>query len=143
MADLPQILEMGRELYLENSLMPLSESSTLEVITSAINGENGVIGVIGSIGHVEAMIHLTIGKFWYTESPHVEELYNYVRPEFRKSNNAKSLIEFAKDTAKKMGVPLLISILSNERTQTKIRLYERVLGKSAGAFFLYNGKTGS
>ena len=39
-------------------------------------------------------------------------------------------------------IPLLIGVLSNKRTEGKIRLYERQLGKPSGAFFLYGARTG-
>jgi hypothetical protein len=42
-----------------------------------------------------------------------------------------------------MEMPLLIGVLSNHRTEAKVRLYERQFGKPTGAFFLYNGSTGS
>ena len=41
-----------------------------------------------------------------------------------------------------LGIPLIIGVLSNQRTEAKIRLYERQFGAPAGAFFLYNVHTG-
>jgi hypothetical protein len=41
-----------------------------------------------------------------------------------------------------MGMPLLIGVLSNSRTEAKIRLYKRHFGEPAGAYFLYNARTG-
>jgi hypothetical protein len=40
------------------------------------------------------------------------------------------------------GIPLAIGVMSNTRTEAKIRLYERVFGAPAGVYFLYNAKTG-
>jgi hypothetical protein len=37
---------------------------------------------------------------------------------------------------------MLIGVLSNHRTEGKVKLYGRIFGDSAGAFFLYNAKTG-
>ena len=141
-ADLPQLLEMGRELHKENGLLPLSEAKIERMARMALRQEGGIIGVIGGIGQVQAMIHLVIGSFWYTDEFHLEELYAYCRPEYRKSENSKSLIEFAKLCAIRQGKPLLIGVISNDRTEAKVRLYERRLGKKAGAWFLYGCKTG-
>lgn len=142
MADLPQLLQMGRALHEENGLLRLSEDKIKSIALKGINGEGSVIGVIGPIGNVEAMIHLIIGEYWYTDDAHLEELYHYVRPEYRKSENAKFLIDYAKKCAEKMNLPLLIGVISNKRTTEKIRLYRRRLGEPSGAYFLYNAHTG-
>lgn len=141
-ADLPQLLQMGRDLHKENGLLSLSEEKIRETAQRGIDGKGGVIGVIGPIGGVEAMIHLVIGEYWYTDDVHLEELYNYVRPEYRRTQNAKALIGYAKKCAEGMNLPLLIGVISNKRTAEKIRLYSRMLGTQAGAYFLYNAHTG-
>ena len=64
------------------------------------------------------------------------ELFNFVRTEHRKSDYAARLIAYAKMCSDKMGLPLMMGILSNHRTEQKIRLYERQLEK-AGAYFVY------
>lgn len=129
-------------LHAENAMMPLSLQRVEDAARRGIAQDMAMIGIIGDVGKAEAMIGLTVGRFWYTDSFHLEELFAFVRPEFRKSNNAKALIEFAKSSALRIGVPLLIGVISNERTEAKTRLYERRLGKPSGAYFLFNGKTG-
>lgn len=142
MADMPQLLEMGRALHDENGLMTVSEQRIQEAAVHGIQNDDIIVGVIGPVGAVEAMIYLVVGKFWYTDDLHIEELFTYVKPEFRASKNAKALVQFARDTADRLGVPLLIGIISNARTKPKIKLYERMLGAPAGAYFLYGGHTG-
>jgi hypothetical protein len=75
----------------------------------------------------------------------LEERAIFIPPEYRgvKGGRARRLCEFAKQAAKAMEMPLLIGVLSNHRTEAKVRLYERQFGKPTGAFFLYNGSTGS
>jgi hypothetical protein len=141
-ADIPQLLEMGRALHAENAMMPLSEDRIRAAAWRAIRQDRAMVGVIGPVGALEGMIYLTIGQFWYTDKPHLEELYAYVLPEFRRSTNAKALVEFAKRSSERLKVPLLIGIISNDRTAAKIRMYKRQLGEPAGAWFLHNGKTG-
>jgi hypothetical protein len=80
--------------------------------------------------------------FWYTKEPHLEELWAFVRPEFRKSRNAQALVEFAKALAVELKRPLLIGVLSSHRTEQKVRMYRRKLGAPKGAYFLYNAETG-
>ena len=140
--DLPDLLELCRDLFFENGISKVDWEIGGEGLKRAINGEGAVIGVIGPVGAIEAATHLQISNFWYSSEPHLEELFSYVRPKYRRSENAKALIDFGKRCAEGLGVPLLIGILSNHRTEEKIRLYRRRLGAPSGAFFLVGGKTG-
>src|SRR5208282_1583528 len=143
-ADIPELLAMGHELHAENAMMPLSESKIVAAAGRAIRQDRAMVGCIGPVGGIlEGMIYLTIGQFWYTDVYHLEELYSFVRPEFRRSRRAEALVRFAMKSSERLHVPLLIGVISNWRTEAKVRMYERLLGKRAGAFFLYNGKTGS
>ena len=140
--DLNEVISLGRDLHFENGLMSLSDEAITKAATDAVNGTNGIIGVIGAPGHIEGLILLQFRRFWYSDTDHLEELNIYVKPQYRRSENAKALIEFAKEAAVRIGVPLLIGVLSTQQTEAKVRLYQRRLGKPAGSFFLYNGKTG-
>ena len=55
---------------------------------------------------------------------------------------ARKLCEFSKMAAERLNMPLLIGVLSNHRTEGKVKLYERVFGKPAGAYWLVGGETG-
>ena len=142
-ADIEQVIDMGRQLHRENGLMTLDDDLIRQVAEDAILHDAGVFGVIGDPGHLEAMILLELRKYWYSSDVHLEELLNYVLPKYRKSRNAIALIEFAKKQAVKLGIPLLIGILSNKNTEQKLKLYSRRLGPPAGGYFIFNGKTGS
>jgi hypothetical protein len=142
MDDLMDLLAMGRELHKENGMLNLDDDLIWQGAIDAIKGNNSVVGVIGPVGNIEAAIHLAFRKFWYTSDWHLEELWAYVRPQFRNSTNAKSLVQYAKHCADVLNVPLLIGILSNEKTEAKVALYRRQLGNPTGAYFLYNAKTG-
>lgn len=99
--------------------------------------------MIGAPGEaLRGMIFMTIGQLWYSDQWVLEELFSYVPPEFRRSDYAKDLIDFAKKQADELSLKLMIGILSNERTEAKVRLYTRKLGPPAGAYFVYGGKTG-
>lgn len=102
-------------------------------------GPRGAIGVIGSVGHLEALVFVVFGEYWYTRSKHLEEFIVYVDPECRKSGHAKALVVWMKEQSDAIGLPLVSGIMSNTRTEAKVRLYERLLPK-VGAFFCYTGK---
>jgi hypothetical protein len=140
--DLFEIISLGRELHKENGLMAMDEEAISKAATNAVLGTDGVVGVIGAPGHIEGLIFLQLRQFWYSNEMHLEELLNFVKPQYRRSENAKALIEFAKTAATRLDVPLLIGVLSNGQTEAKIRLYRRQLGQPAGAFFLFGKHTG-
>ena len=75
----------------------------------------------------------------------IEEKTVFVHPDFRNvgGGRARKLCEFSKKVADELEMPLIIGVLSNNRTQSKIKMYERVFGEPAGAFFLYGTQTGA
>ena len=92
--------------------------------------------MIGPVGKLEAIAFIIISQFWYSEAYHIEELTVFVEPESRKSEHAKVMIDWMKKTADELGIPLLTGIMSTERTEAKVRLYDRQLPR-IGSFYLY------
>jgi hypothetical protein len=129
----------------ENGFANASQIKVLEQVWCGLNLDNGLVGVIGEPGKLEGGILLRITDVWYSDDKVLEERAIFIPPEYRgvKGGRARRLCEFAKRAAKTMEMPLLIGVLSNHRTEAKVRLYERQFGKPTGAFFLYNGSTGS
>ena len=152
--EIDELLAMCRKLHEENGIgSELDETKVKAILTRGMKGSLTYIGVIGSEGRMEGSICLEIEPSWYgAQEFWLAERWNFVLPEYRKSDNAKQLIKFAKWLSDELSdesisrghppIPLMIGILSNQRTEAKIRLYRRELGEPAGAFFLYNGKTG-
>lgn len=99
-------------------------------------GPRGEIAIIGDVGELEAMCFVLLGSMWYSDEYHIEELIIYVSPEHRKSTHAKDLISWMKTACDITGLKVLTGVMSNHRTEAKVRLYERQLPK-IGAFFLY------
>lgn len=140
--DFNEIMDLCRLLYAENGAVNVDWPSVEMAIIDGVNGNQACLGVIGEPGALEGAIYLRISRMWYSREIILEEMFNFVREECRRSGNAKSLIAFAKANSDKLNIPLLIGVISNERTEAKIRLYSRYLGAPAGAFFLYNAHTG-
>ena len=134
--DKPQIMEMCRENWADNGQFSLSVGKVEGMVDKAFNGGGAIIGVVGH-GRVEGMILLNIGQFWYTEDWCLEEVQNYVRPAYRKSTHAKDMINFGKRCSDELGIPLVIGVVSNERTRAKLELYRRQLGEPCGGYFLH------
>lgn len=137
-----EIFEICRRLHAENAVFPLNVDRVINMIRALTHRQGGIIGVIRNEKQIEALICLTITQFWYSEDFILEEQFNFVLPEYRKSENAKELIIFARAAAEQLGIPLIIGVLSNERTDAKIRLYKRQLGPPSGAYFLVGARTG-
>lgn len=141
--DRDQILHLCRTLHEENGIFPLDESKIVNVLDRAFNENiperDAIIGVIGNDNELFGCIGIAMHSLWYTyrENQCLDELWNIVHPNYRKSNYAKQMILFAKYVADKLRIPLLIGVLSNERTEAKVRLYESLLPNS-GAYFVYD-----
>lgn len=143
--DKAEIWRLFRLLHQENAMFAICEPKVdyyidrllhPETIKLDDTGPRGFIGVIGPVGALEGCIMLTVGTMWYSEEFTLDEHLNFVDPEHRASNHAKALIRYAKDCSDKIGVRLVIGILSTKRTAAKVRLYEREL-VPAGAFFIH------
>jgi GNAT superfamily N-acetyltransferase len=140
-----EIMNEALRACVENGFANANQVKVLEQVWCGLNLDNGLVGVIGEPGKLEGGILLRITDVWYSDDKVLEERAIFILPEYRgvKGGRARRLCEFAKRAAETMGMPLLIGVLSNHRTEAKVRLYERQFGKPTGAFFLYNGSTGS
>lgn len=131
------IMAMCHALWKENGQFSFSETKVKAKLDDAFNRRGAIIGVIGKPGKLEGSICVHISDYFYTDDYHLGELWNYVWPEYRKSNNAKDLIRFGMRCSDEIGIPLLIGVVSNERTVAKLKLYQRILGEPAGGFFIH------
>lgn len=137
--DEDEIMLLLAQMHSEGGIMPLDEMEARKTFDLAFNRQGGILGVIGESGDIKAMIFLLISRYWYSREHHLEELFNFVRPDVRKSkeNYAPRLIEFAKNCANEIKIPLTIGVLTNIRMEGKVRLYKRSLGVPAGAWFVH------
>lgn len=148
-ADRDGMCHLLRMMHAENGIFSVSEPKVNwfldrvfypERIPQGDMGVRGYAGVIGPPEALEGFILMMIGSNWYSQDYHLEELANFVHPDHRKSTHARTLIGYAKHLSDKIGIPLVIGIISNARTEAKVRLYKQMLPQ-AGAFFLYNADT--
>lgn len=138
-ADYPQIIALGEELHEENGHSAIDYDIAEAAIMEAINRKRALIGLIGPVGGIEGIVFLRFASFWNSSDVFLEELFLYVPPEFRKTANAKTLLLFADNAAKQLGLPLMIGVLSNHRTKAKLKLYEKHLGQPVGGYFFVGG----
>lgn len=138
--DEDDLMAMCRELHRENGLFAMNEDKVRGFLRRAFEAKGAIIGVVGERNKLQASVYLLISNFWYSDEWHLEELFLFVRKQFRRSRNAVELIGFSKRCAKELDIPLVIGVLSNTLTEQKVRLYERQLSKPAGNFFVFNSK---
>lgn len=129
--------------YKENAPYTINENKVKLMIASAARDREVIVGVVdapdgktlaGSIGAV-------FSQWWYTDDWHIEECWNFVHPDHRKSSHAKDLMSYMKWVSDNMDMPLHMGILTSTRMKEKIRLYERQMPQ-VGAAFAYNMKSG-
>ena len=143
--DLDEIMRLAVSACDENGFLNPNPAKLAAEIWPALHQDHGICAVIGKPGGaIEGLVLLRIGSMWYSDSLVVEEKAIFIYPEFRsaKGGRAKQLCEFSKRVADTLGIPLIIGVLSNSRTEAKVRMYERQFGKSSGVFFLYGAQTG-
>lgn len=143
--DAPEIWRLFLQVHRENGLFALAPHKVTAMMDRALHPENihptdtgprAQIGVIGIPGKLEAIVFVLVSTFWYSDELHLEELMVYVDPECRQSNHAVACVDWMKNWADTLQIPLLTGIISKHRTAAKIRLYDRMLPR-IGAFYLY------
>lgn len=144
-ADVHDVMSLALSACDENGFVDPNPEKLLAEIWPALNRDHGLVGIIGKEGQKpEGAILLRIGTMWYSDSQVLEEKAIFIHPDYRsaKGGRARKLCEFSKQVSDNLGIPLIIGVLSNSRTEAKVKLYERQFGKPSGAYFLYNAKTG-
>lgn len=150
--DEENLLDLAIRAWHENGIMDVNPEKMLGMIRPSLYLWQGLCGVIGEPGKkIEGAVLLRMSQMWYSDSWMLEEKAVFVDPDFRRIGkirsgqtvgHARRLVEFSKQVADGLNVPLIIGVLSNHRTKSKVKFYERQFGEPAGAFFLYGVKTG-
>jgi hypothetical protein len=143
--DVDDIMFLALSACEENGFVEPNPAKLLCEIWPALNLDKGLVGIIGPEGNPEGAVLLRIGSMWYSDHEVLEEKAIFIHPDYRsaKGGRARRLCEFSKQVADSLDIPLIIGVLSNDRTKAKVRLYERQFGEPSGAFFLYNAHTGA
>lgn len=143
--DVDNMMELAMQACEENGFVNPNPAKLLQEIYPALAQDRGLVGIIGKPGEkIEGAVLLRVSKMWYSDHDILEEKAIFIHPEYRsaKGGRARRLVEFSKEVSDYLKIPLIIGVLSNHRTEAKVRLYERQFGKASGAFFLYNAQTG-
>ncbi len=140
--DRDTILRICVQNHGENGQFAYSPAKVEGMVDRAFSGGGSIIGTVGN-NKIEGLILLMIGQHWYTDEYCLEEVMCYVLPEHRRSTHAKDMISFAKRCSDELVIPLVIGVVSNERTKAKVELYRRQLGEPVGGYFIYPSNRGT
>lgn len=123
----PGVMDAVQLAHGENGQHALDLDKTAAIVWRGVTRQKAIIGAIGSPAFVKALVVLTIEPISYSNDEQILEHLAYVRPDHRRSNHAKMLIQFAKHCSDEIGLDLMIGIVSDSRLEAKRRLYERQL----------------
>jgi GNAT superfamily N-acetyltransferase len=140
-ADEGEIFGLLIMLHAENGLFSMNRDKVLTGIQWATERKGGIIYVIDEGPRVVATLGMTIAQDWYSDDKYLLERWNFVHPEYRRSEYARMLLEqgkWAHDWFKAHGelMPFFCGINSFERTEAKIRMYARHF-PLIGAYFMH------
>lgn len=139
--DQQEVFDLLCELHQENAMFEMDPEMVMSYIVRATNQDGGLIGVIKEKGKIVGCILLFSEKFWYAKSSYLAEYLNYIHPQYRKSNYAKDLIDFAKWSSEQMELPLIMGIMSTIRTRAKLHLLNKKMFFIGGLFAWNTGTT--
>lgn len=144
--DVHRVMDIALMACEENAVTKASPEKLLRDIWPALNLDHGIVGIIGE-DPIEAAILLKMEPFWYGDDDEICLLERaiFVHPDYRsaKGGRARLLCEWAKNASRTLELPLIIGVLSNERTEAKMKLYMRQFGEPAGVYFIFGARTGS
>lgn len=128
-------------LHAENAPFSMNKDKVILGIQYATERKGGIIFVIDDGSRVVATMGMCIAQDWYTDDEYLLERWNFVHPDYRRSDYARKLLEqgkWAHEWFKSKGkiMPFFCGINSLLRTEAKIRMYARHM-PCIGAYFMY------
>ena len=128
-------------LHAENAPFSMNRDKVLAGIQYATERKGGIIFVIDHGQRVVATMGMCVASDWYSDDEYLLERWNFVHPDFRKSDYGRKLLEqgkWAHEWFKANGklMPFFCGINSLKRTEAKIRMYARHM-PLIGAYFMY------
>lgn len=138
-SDRSSVIDLCCRLHAENGVHPLALPKVARLVDRGLARDKAVLPVIGDRDDLRAMMLLILDEVYYSDDYWLAEIWNYVRPDSRRSAYGRQLLRFAMECADRSGLELMVSIVSNDRLDAKLRMYERFLG-AAGGVFVYRPK---
>lgn len=128
-------------MHAEAAPFTMNRDKVIAQIQYATERRGGIIYCIDEGSRVVASLGMVITTDWYTDDRFLSERWNFVHPDYRKSDYARRLLEQGKWThewfkANGEILPFCAGVNSLRRTEAKVRLYARHMA-CIGAYFVY------
>lgn len=134
-SDESELIELLRMKTAEEDIARFDEEKMRLLLRQMIPRYWGMVAVVPGKGeHIDATTGLILGQWYFSSDWHLERLWDFVRPEARRSTIAKDLIVFAKQYAENLGLPLIMEQVTNEATARKEELVARQVPRAGGLF---------
>ena len=140
-ADEDQIFGLLLMLHGENGHFTMNHNKVIDGIRIGTNREGGLI-FVNEGPRIVASLAVVLTQDWYSDDVYLLERWNYVHPDYRRTDYARKLVEQAKWCAENFSrihgrnLVLQVGITSCIRTEAKVRLYARHMA-CIGAYFMY------
>ncbi len=131
------VLDLCWLAHAERPERSLSKPKVETMVRGCLAGGNGVIGVVEVESDVRAMVGLTVSTTWCSEDLELYDWLVFVRPDCRHLRYLTPLLLFAKHQAIRLGLPLWMGFIGDERAEAKARAYHRHLPRF-GEFFRFD-----
>lgn len=136
--DRAAILDLCYRLADENAVFPLAREKVEALVDKALSRETGALmGVSTKDDILCGCICLDMVSMWYSSVAFITDIFNYLSPEYRKTNLARQQLRFAKMVADQFGMPLFVAIMTTIRAETKMNLYAAEKFRQVGGQFVY------
>ena len=122
----------------ENGVYSMNEKKVCEMINAGAQDRETIIGIIDAPdGTIAASFGGYFAQWWYTDEWHIEECWDFVHPDHRRSSYAKDILQYSKWLSDQMKMPIHNGIMTASRFEAKTRLFRRQMPQ-VGAAFAYN-----
>lgn len=123
--------------------VPIDEEVILDHVQRGTRAKGGIVGVIdGPEGFPIAATVIMMAQSAYSRMYYLQEIFNVVHRDFRRSNFGQQLIDYgcwcSDEMTRKFGyqVPIVSPVNTMDRVREKIRFYRRHMTQ-VGANFIY------
>lgn len=132
------ILSLLRMKHTEDGFGRFNEEKTRMVLRQGLERDRAIVGVVRGAKRIEGTTGLYVTSTFDSLDEFISDLWVFVHPDHRRTDNAKALLDFCKTASDLLGKPLVMARFANEATSQLVNLYSRRIGKPAGSVFRYD-----
>jgi len=141
--DISQLVSLAfkahKELELGNAKCEPSLDKLLKVMTNAVIGQMVLVERNKEKPqHIEGAMVLDLTQIWWSEDLVLNELFFYIKEDFRTFTLAREFLEHAKNYAIMENIPLVFDIYTQKDVKRKKKLLKYLGFRELGTSLVYN-----